>query len=282
MKTILIPTDFSDNAWNALFTALKLFYEQQCRFLLLHSYELDLPNLVGDQGERPMGKIYESLEEASKAKMKEILEYLDEHHKNPRHEFLTIVRYGDLLSQVRKCLKKDSVDMIIMGTQGATGAERILLGSNTVRILRHIRNKPVLAVPESFDFQRLHHVVFPTDYLHYYEPFELQPLIDLVREWKATLHVAYVAREFKLNPTQESNRKLLETRLTGLDVRYAEIPLEKHVAESIVGYGDSIRTDLLALMQHKHGFFENLTREKVVKRIALDSHVPLLILPQFL
>jgi nucleotide-binding universal stress UspA family protein len=210
------------------------------------------------------------------------VDYLNAHHKNPRHSFRTYVKASDLLSEVKKCLKKYPVDLIAMGTQGATGAERILLGSNTVRILKHIRNKAVLVVPEAFDLQRLKQVVFPTDYMHYYEPFELQPLIDLVEDWKAVLHVVYAAREFKLNPTQESNRSLLETRLSGLNTRFAEIPLQKHVSDTIVGYSDSIRAEMIALMQHKHGFLEGLTKEKVARRIAFDSHVPLLILPQYL
>ena len=282
MKTILIPTDFSKNAWNALFTALKLFYDQQCQFLLLHTYELDLGSVVGDQGQQSLDDIFQSLDEDSRAKMKEIVDYLKTHHDNPRHAFRTLVKAGDLLVEVRRCIKKHPVDMIVMGTQGATGADRILLGSNTVHLLKHIQNKPILTVPEAFDLQRLKHVVFPTDYMHYYEPFELQPLIDLVGEWKATLHLVYAAREFKLNPTQESNRSLLETRLAGLDVRWTEVPLNKRVSDTILGYGDSIRADLIALMQHKHSFLENLTREKVARRIAFDSHVPLLILPQFL
>ncbi len=50
MKTILLPTDYSKNAWNALFTALKLFQNEDCRFLLLNTYEPNLVNVLGDQG----------------------------------------------------------------------------------------------------------------------------------------------------------------------------------------------------------------------------------------
>lgn len=280
MKTILLPTDYSKNAWNAIFTALKLFHDQQCTFVLLHTYIPELANVMGDQGVLQLREIYASLEESSEAKMKELVDYLRANHKNPRHTYRTVIRAGDLVAEVRNQLGQRPVDMIVMGTKGATGAERVLLGSNTVHMLKTIRNKPVLAVPEHFDFQRLSHVVFPTDYMHQYEAFELQPLIDLAGQWKATVHLAYAAREFTLNPTQQSNRKLLDTRLAGLKLRHVEIPLERHLSDAITRYSDGIRADLIALMSHKHGFLEGLTKEKVVKRIAFDPHVPLLILPQ--
>ena len=282
MKTVLLPTDFSKNAWNAIFTALKLFYDLQCKFLLINTYEPELTNVLGDHGEKRLGSIYQSMEEESKKKMDEMLEYLREHHKNPRHEFKTLLRPGDLIGEVRERIKKKPVDLIVMGTQGATGADRVFLGSNTVRMLKTIKNRPVLVVPGTYDFQRLDQVIFPTDYTHYYEPYELQVLLDLLKVWKSTLHVAYAAREFKLKPGQESNKKLLETRLKGVKVRFEEIPLEDNLSEAISDFGEAIRADMIVLMRHKHSFLENLTREKVVKRIAFDSKLPLLILPQFL
>ena len=282
MKTVLLPTDFSKNAWNAIFTALKLFYDLQCKFLLINTYEPELTNVLGDHGEKRLGSIYQSMEEESRKKMDEMLEYLREHHKNPRHEFKTLLRPGDLIGEVRERIKKKPVDLIVMGTQGATGADRVFLGSNTVRMLKTVKNKPVLVVPGTYDFQRLDQVIFPTDYTHYYEPYELQVLLDLLKVWKSTLHVAYAAREFKLKPGQESNKKLLETRLKGVKVRFEEIPLEDNLSEAISDFGEAIRADMIVLMRHKHSFLENLTREKVVKRIAFDSKLPLLILPQFL
>lgn len=282
MKTILLPTDFSRNAWNAIFTALKLFHDTQCQFVLLHTYEPNLANILGDRGEQRLGNIYQSMEADARKRMKELLDYLKAHHHNPRHQLASLIKPGDLVWEVRQWMKTHPVDMIVMGTQGATGAARVFLGSNTVHMLKSIHNRPVLAVPQAFDFQQLNHVVFPTDYTHAYEAFELQPMLDLLTQWKATLHVAYAAREFKLKPRQESNRDLLQVRLHGVKTRFEKIPLEKSLSGAIADFSQSIRADMIALMQHRHGFIEGITKEKVVKRIAFDSKIPLLILPQFL
>lgn len=280
MKTILLPTDFSKNSWNALFTALKLFQKEDCQFLLLHTYEPDLINVLGDHGEKRLGMIYESLEAESRGKMKEVIEELSGYELSAKYEFKTSCMPGDLISEVKKQVKKGRADLIVMGTKGATGAERVFMGSNAVRLLKHISNRPVLAVPQMYNFQELQKVVLPTDFMHYYEPFELQPLLDLIGQWESELHVVYAAREFKLNPTQESNKKLLQTRLEGQNIKFSEILLETNVSDAIRVYGHEIEADLIALMQHKHNFFEALTNEKVVKRIAFDTEIPLLVLPK--
>jgi nucleotide-binding universal stress UspA family protein len=179
-------------------------------------------------------------------------------------------------------VKKGHADLIVMGTKGATGAERVFMGSNAVRMLKHISNRPVLTVPGAYNFQALRKVVLPTDFMHYYEPFELQPLLDLVDQWETELHVVYAAREFKLNPTQKSYKELLQTRLEAWHSEFAEIPLESNISVAIEDYGHAIQADLIALMQHRKNFLEALTKEKVVKRIAFDTEIPLLVLPKHL
>jgi nucleotide-binding universal stress UspA family protein len=280
MKTILLPIDYSPDAWNAVFTAFKLFRATECRFLLLNTYEPSLVNVLGDHGEKRLGMIYESLEEESRGKMKKVLEELSVHELNPGAEIKTLCAPGDLIAEVKKLVGKDRADIIVMGTKGATGAERVFMGSNTVRMITHISNRPVLAVPGAYNFQQLRKVVLPTDFMHYYEPFELQPLLDLAGQWKAEIHTVHAGREFKLNPTQVSNKDVLRTRLKGLSSKFVEIPLKTHIADAIRSYAQKEEADLIALVQHRHNFFEAFTKEKVVKRIAFDTQIPLLVLPK--
>lgn len=280
MKTILIPTDYSANARNALYTALKLFRNEACRFVLLNTYEPDLINVLGDQGERRLGMIYESLEAESRAKMKELLAELSSQRSYDSYEFKTKCIPGDLISEVKKQVAKKGVDLIVMGTKGATGAERIFMGSHTVRMITHIFNRPVLAVPQAYDFQQLQKVVLPTDFKHYCEPFVLESLLELIGLWKAEIHVVYAAKEFGLNRTQESHKNLLEKQLKMQNTVFAEAPLKTTVTDAILNYADTTRADLMALKRHKHSFLEALTKEKVVKRIAFDTQIPLLILPR--
>lgn len=280
MKTILLPTDFSNNAWNALFTALKLFDRVECEFLILHAYQPGVGQLLGDRGEKKLWAVFEELKQESEAKMAELAAYLEKECRNPHHRFRTLSRQGELTVAIRDLLDSETVDLIVMGTQGATGAKRVFMGSNTVRVIRTVKNKPIVAVPQAYDLQRLQKVVFPTDFMRPFEAFELQPLLELLRAWKASLHIVYAAAEFRLNPSQEAHKKQLEELLQSVASRYEEIPIGKKVSRTLTRYSSETDADLIALVHHRHPFFEMLTREPVVKRVAFESDLPLLILPQ--
>lgn len=280
MKKILLPTDFSKNAWNALFTALKLYDKHLCEFVILHAYEPQLSHMLADRGEKKLWALYDDLRKEAEAQMAEVTGYLAKEYHNPHHRFRSLCRQGDLTSAIGELLDSETIDMIVMGTQGATGARRVFMGSNTVRVLAAVKNRPILAVPRSYDLQRLQEVIFPTDYMQPFEPFELQPLLELLKDWKARLHIVYAAEEFRLNPRQEAHKKQLETLLKDVRHRFEEIPLGRKVSHTLTRYSQDSHADLMALVYHKHAFFETLTREPVLKRVAFESELPLLILPQ--
>lgn len=280
MKTVLLPTDYSRNAWNAVFTAIKLFHKIKCRFILIHAYQAGLTSVTGDSATHQMIDIFESLRKAAKTEMRKTLEYLRREHQDPRHSFEGRCIQGDLVHAIETSLGRDSINLIVMGTQGATGAKRVLMGSNTVRALKEIRHIPILAVPGDYDLQRLQEVVFPTDYMYPVETYELQPLLEILQNWKARLHVVYATAEARLSTKQESNSELLRQRLEGIRVVFEAIPLKDSLSASLTAYGKSLRADMMVLVQRKHHLLEKIIREPVVKRMAFSGDMPLLILPE--
>ncbi len=281
MKTILLPTDFSNNAWNAIFTALKLFDRQQCEFLIVHAYQPGVSQVLADRGEKKLWALYEDLKKESEAKMAEVMAYLGQKHHNPHHRFRGLCRQGELTSAIRELLDSESIDLLVMGTQGATGAKRVFMGSNTVRVIRSLPKHPVLAVPQSYDLQRLQLVIFPTAFIDSLEAFELQPMLELVASWKAEMLVVYVADEFGLTDKQAAHKKQLEQLLKGLKYRFVEVPLQVNISKTLAHFASEKKADMIALVHHKHPFFDTIVREPVVKRVAFETELPLLILPQW-
>lgn len=280
MKTILLPIDFSRNSWNALFTALKLFNTVKCEFVLLHTYQPSSGKVFKDDSSKQLWEVYEKLKEEAQASMSEVTGYLKKEYQNPHHQFRSLCLRGDLISNVNQVIQSEPVSMIIMGTQGATGAQRVFLGSNTVRVLKHFTDFPVLAVPESFDLQSLDRIVLPTDYMHVFSNFELNPVLEIAKIWKARIHVAYAAAEFELKQPQQQHREQLELLLEGIKYRMDQVPLSGKVSDAITQYAQEIDAKLIALPRHRHGLIEKLTREPVVSRIAYSSSSALLVLPQ--
>ncbi len=282
MKTVLLPVDFSKNSWNAVFTALKLYDRISCHFILLHAYQAQLGDLKAETLEQKMWSVFEELKREAEEKVSKMIDYLEREHENRKHSFSGSCIQGELLTAVRTVLEKEPIDLIVMGTQGASGAARIFMGSNTVRVLRKVRNRPILVVPGTFDFQRLNSVVFPTDFMRAYEPAELQPLTELLQQWEATLHVVYATSETGIKPEQESLKEILESRLKGIKYRMESVPFEKSLKDTLMKQSRKDDAQLIALVQYRHDFFESLLKEPVVKRMAFESKLPLLVLPQLL
>ncbi len=279
MKTILLPTDFSNNAWNALFTALKLFDKQVCEFLILHAYQPQLSHVLADAGEKQLWALYDDLKKEAEAQMARVTGYLEKEYHNPHHRFRSLCHQGELTAVIRELSEKETIDMVVMGTQGATGAKRVFMGSNTVRVIRSMPKHPVLAVPQSYDLQRVRKVLFPTAYVDPLEDFELRPMLEIVEAWKAELLIVYVASEFRLTDKQEVHKKQLEKLLEGVRHRYSEVPMEVNISKTLSHFAREKEVDLIALVHHKHPFFDSIIHEPVVKRVAFETELPLLILP---
>lgn len=279
MKKILLPTDFSDNAWNALFTALKLYAGQKSHFCLLNAHEPNFANLLGDKGKQRLAVIYDSMDAYSNQELDKVLDYLKKNHKNDNHTFEKVSRTDDLVSAIKNIIGQKDIDTIVMGTQGTTGTKGVFMGSQTVKVIKAIRNRPILAVPEGYDFQELKKIVFPTDYLRPYESFELRPLVDLATAWESRILVFQVGLEFLMNDVQKINKKLLTERLKPVKHDFHEVDFKISIAQGISDFSKGNEADMIALIQYEHTFMEKLIREPVVKNVAFHTKIPLLVLP---
>jgi nucleotide-binding universal stress UspA family protein len=279
MYNILLPTDFSDDAWNAIFTALKIFDKEACRFYLLHAYEPNMLNILGDRSEQRLAAIYDSLASESQLKLNETLAYLTKNHRNPKHGFEAISKRDGLVNAVRDLQKQHGFELVVMGTKGATGAKEVFVGSNTVKVIKDMQTCPILAVPGDYNFQVLKQIVLPTDYTHPFKGRSLALPKSLAKKWGAPIHILYASSGQDLDQEQQTHKKQLEALLEGLQLNFREIGLQADVSDAIESYVGEINADLLILVHHHHSFFEKLTREAVIKKIAFQSEIPLLVIP---
>lgn len=280
MKKILLPTDFSDNAWNAIFTAVKLYTGVVCEFYIVHAYEPHALNLLGRKAQQRLGVIYDSLAQYSGQELEKVITYLNKNHSNPNHSFKTISKSETLEDSVQEIVSTEDIDLVVMGTQGATGSKEIFMGSNTVKVLKKLKSAPVLVVPSDYNFQNLKSLVFPTDFTRPYEKFELWPLTELATLWKAEIQIVYVAVQFILNDNQKANRKVLEHRLSTLSHSFQQVEFQGNISDSLEKYISENNADLLAMIRYHHTFWEKVIGEPVVKKIAFHSKVPVLMLPE--
>ena len=281
MKNILLLTDFSKDAWNAIFMAVKLYADLECKFYVLHAYEPKKENIAGFKSSTRAGVVYQSLSEASSGQLGEVMDYLEENHKNPKHTFEMLSMAGGLVEAIRDLIPKYDIDTIVMGTKGSTGAKEIFMGSNAVKVLKHIKNCTTVVVPELYDFQKLESLVFPTEYAHFFPRNVLRPLLQLVKLWGSKVKILHVAQTFSLLDRQKANKEILKKRFEAHPTSFHKVVIKTTVAEAIRQFAQEERADLIVLTNYSHDFFDKLTQEPVVKNVTFRTEIPLMVLPDF-
>lgn len=280
MKHILIPTDFSDNAWDSMLYALRLYDDIPACFYVLNTYQASTSRTSNRMSSHRGTHLHRVLKEESERKLQKITNYLDENLLNDNHIYKTVSRTGDLLSNIKRIVSNDNIDIIIMGTTGATGAKEIFMGSNAVKVINTIDLCPVLTVPKDYEFNELQHITFATDLKKKFSSLELASLIELQSTHQCRVTILHVKENDNLDKNQLGQLKDLKTLFNDDSIiNFKEIELQGKVAKTIIDYSEKNNVDLVCLVNSEKKFLQKLMEEAVVKRMSFHSSLPLLIIP---
>ena len=277
MKKILLPTDFSENSWNAIKYALQLFKKETCKFYLLHTYTPIIYQMEYLLGDPAQFDIPDTIKETSIKKLNEIKSRITKEYKNPKHSFETMAVFNTLIPQIEEVVEEKAINYVVMGTKGATGAKEVLFGSNTVHVFKKIKC-PIIAIPDNFNFEATHEILFPTDYEIHYTPKHLKPLIDIALLNISMINVLNVSFGYDLSEEQENNKKQLETLLKKTTYLFHRISSQS-VQEAITDFQLKARINLLVMINNKHSFFENLFFKSTINQIGFHLNIPFLLIP---
>lgn len=277
MKKILLPTDFSDNAWNAITYAIQLYKNEKCNFILLNTYTPIVYQVEFMQSSEPQFQLMETIKETSKKRLQDLVEKIESEFPNLNHQFTTISSFNTLTSEISELYEGNVMDLIIMGTKGASGVKEVLFGSNTMQVLNNVKC-PVIAIPSDFDFEKPHELLFPSDYEIDFKDQHLDPLIDIANLYNIRINIMHVHYGETLTERQESNRKKLEEKFKGIAHLFHNIK-NKNIPEAITEFQIKTRVNLLVMINNKHSFFENLFFKSNIKHIGFHLNVPFMVIP---
>ena len=136
MKNILLPTDFSDNAWNATKYAIELFKDEKCVFHLLNTYTPAIASSRFMATSLSGGQLEDGVRSNSGRGLKSVLKKINKTKKYPKHSFKTISSFSLLVDEIKEIVENKAIDLIVTGTKGASGLDEVFMGSNTVRIIK--------------------------------------------------------------------------------------------------------------------------------------------------
>jgi nucleotide-binding universal stress UspA family protein len=273
-RHILLPTDFSDNAWSAIDYALKLFSGTSCNFYLLNSIALKAATMSNFSS-----SLMKVMKENANRELYELKQQIEMADHNTSHEFHVVVSSLDLFDAIEIEVKSNPIDLVIMGTKGATGAKELLFGSNTVNVLKKLKSCPVLVVPNEYDYKTPRQIALPTDYKRNISEQELNPVKNIVSLHNSKIRILHINEEEELSKEQEHNYDCLKTHLMGYNYSFHWMPDYSSKTDEINTFIEDLEIDMLAMLNYKKSCIARIAREPVIKKIGFKPVIPFLVIP---
>ncbi len=246
MKKILVPCDFSETSLQAFQFAVEIARKSGGTIMLLHIVELPvlhdsmlMPTLYFEAGYL---KDMEANAEKKFTKMKS--KYLKENTK-----VMSFVKLGPILGTINDFAEEHKADLIVMGTQGATGLRDFFIGSNTEKIVR-LSSIPVLAIRKSFKLNKIKNILFPTTLLPE-ENHLVKQAKKLQAFFMAKLHLLLVNTPHNLNRTSDEHAVIEKFAKRHKLENYTVNTRDNfYVENAIIDFVHEIKADMIVIGTH--------------------------------
>lgn len=271
MKNILIPTDFSENSWNAIAYSLSFFKDSKCVFYIVHTTQ----KYEGTADAALLTENY-ALSKV-KSDFKNLTKKIEQHPHRQEHQFFTLHDTGNLVETIRKQVHEKQIDLIVMGTKGASGIRNTEISSNTMDVISKVKCN-VLVVPENATFKPVQQITLPTDYNFFYFTNILETLSCIIEKFSASLHVIHLSKDNE-NLTEEQliNKETLQDyffydshKFHTLTHKNLEAALQKFIKKNNI--------ELLVMVAKNIHFFQQLFYKSSLKDTTYHSNTPFFIL----
>ena len=275
MKTIIITTDFSKSASNAVRYAAKMAKSIEVeQIILYHAY--DNLNTATDL---PMTDIAPPLvKEQSLANLEavqaELEQVLGENNSVRVH---LVTNNFPLLRGIEEIAEEWRADLVVAGATGRSNLEQVLIGSNTVNLASSLK-LPLLIIPANADYQPIQKIVFACDLRkvsHSTRVVEIGKWLEIL---KAKLLVLNVALEGKqISPDMIMEQYKMHALLDIFQPEY-HYGTSNDIAEEIEHFAEGHGAGLIITIPKSYGFFKSLFHRSISKHLIKTSNTPLLLL----
>lgn len=274
MKSILIPTDFSDTAANAAQYAIAFAgaYGFE-KIILYHTYEAPVSadpampaiqlfdiDILKKDSEEGLARFKNNIETAMPVGL----------------QLETFSEFQNLNAGIEDICKERNISLIVMGITGGGKVEEALIGSNTISVAKH-SNVPVIIVPHDAKYNKIEEILLACDFKKVAETTPVAPLKSLLDITKAKLFVLHITANSKETDVNPEECKALDNLLLGYNPEFNFVQ-DSHFSDAINNFASEKEVDLIVTIPKKHGFFEGLFHKSHTKQLAFHSHIPIMVL----
>jgi nucleotide-binding universal stress UspA family protein len=272
MKKILVPIDFSETSDNAFIHALEMANVLNGELILLHTF--DLPIVDNQFFPENYIDLYNTVELSEFEHFKDkipALRTIAEQRNLGKIKLSHMLLEGDLIYNIKNAVKKESIDFVVMGTNGATGWKEFFIGTNTGSVITDIA-VPVLSVPVEAKYQKIDNICFTTRFRDK-DKDALRIVLNIAKKVNAHVKCLYV-KTYYSDVTEMTYTEWKEI-FTNEPVQFFVIPSE-NVKQTIQDFIIEQGIDVLSMLTYKRGFFEDLFSQSLTQKLSYKLTTPIL------
>ncbi|MFL0353657.1 universal stress protein [Xanthomarina sp. GH4-25] len=273
MKKIIVPVDFSEFSEYALEAASFLARKNNAEILALHMLEISTAVINKADNIKQLESLF-FLKLAEK-KFKEFLnkDYLKDIKVTP------IVKHFKVFSEVNEVAKENQADLIVMGSQGASGIKEVLVGSNTEKVVRH-SDIPVLVIKHNPILMEFENMVFACDFTEEAVQQYLRAK-EMAKKLDSKMHLVYVnmpGTKFRSSAEIEKQVATFLRKADGGIEKMNEVNYvnDYSIEEGILNFSNIIGADVIAVATHGRKGVAHFFEGSISEDIANHSTLPVM------
>lgn len=265
---ILIPTDFSELSRVAIRYVVDFSMDVEVKLILLHVIDTNVPSKT----RLGSSKLQEAIQASSERSMKELIASIKKDNGHNIEINYEITSGSSIEKYVEMFAVKNNIDMICIGTKGASGLKKILFGSNAASIIQN-SSIPVLTIPEFARYKGINNIVYSSDLYNLEKEMDLiVPFARLMDSRVEILHIDKDNERFEGNLQQKE--EALKNDLSYPKIKFSELKSDS-VIQGINKFVADVDADMVIMFTHHTNFLEKVFQKSVTQNTAFQTRIPL-------
>lgn len=287
MKKILVPTDFSTNARKAMHFATRMVQaNKDAHITFFHVSNEPIPTAFSKKDYQ--ASMQEQLNDDVKKLQDSVLEmYRNMLVKDDEINEEALVKYGKFDEEVISTVQELDIDLVIMGTFGASGLKKVFVGSNTADVMEKVPCA-VLAIPDEYSNAPVTRIAYATDFMNVEDG--LDKIVSFAKYFNASIELfhVYSVGKGQTDPTTFNRQEFLHNLKQKFGYEHITLAFVKlndssdDLIDGIESYVEQKRPSIIAMATYERMWYENVFSPSKTKQMIFQTTCPLLVIKRSL
>jgi nucleotide-binding universal stress UspA family protein len=268
MKKILVTTDFSATANNAIHYAADMALAINADLFLLHVVQTPI-----GYSDLPIAVSLEDMMRTAENDMKNT-ENITAEKTLGKINIETQVSMGGFFDELENLCEQIKPYVVVMGSQGKTATEHFLFGAHASNAVKNL-HWPTITVPAGVSFSQIKKIGLASDLTKVVETTPIDEVKMLVNDFNAELHILNTGKTAVFDADIVFESGLLQEMTMSLNPKFHFID-NSNIDEGIMDFAEKNQIDLLIVLPGRHSLLSSIFHRSHTKQLVLHSHIPVM------